>query len=78
MFGRKVLSVVAALAATSSAFPFSLKTSVVEKLDGPPAGWEKLENALNKDTSTIELRIQLINQDMAKFHDLAMNVSQYP
>jgi tripeptidyl-peptidase-1 len=86
MFMFKSLSVALALAAGSSAFPTfgallgkdtSTKTSVVEKLQGPPAGWVLDDTAkFDKDVSTIKLRIQLVNQDMDKFHDMAMNVSR--
>jgi tripeptidyl-peptidase-1 len=49
--------------------------SVREKLARPPQGWTKDESfTLDKDTSTLRLRIHLSHQDMDKFHELAMNV----
>ena len=52
-----------------------LTTSVREKLAGPPPGWMRDETVtLDKDTSTLSLRIHLVQQDMDKFHELALNV----
>ncbi|KAE9364154.1 subtilisin-like protein [Stipitochalara longipes BDJ] len=74
-----------ALSSTAFAFPATGKyarkdeqfaTSVREKLAGPPPGWTRDEGVtLDKDTSTLSLRIHLINQDMDKFHELAMNIA---
>ena len=80
MFVLKGLSVVLALASSACAFPTvgkddSFKSSVVEKLSGPPAGWVKDGSVhLDKDESIMRLRIHLVNQDMNKFHNLAMKV----
>jgi hypothetical protein len=64
---------VAVLAATCAALPTA--SVVVEKLARPPAGWIEDKSAeLDKDATTITLQIHLANQNMDKFHDLAMNV----
>jgi tripeptidyl-peptidase-1 len=80
MFLLNGLSVALALASSACAFPTvgkddSFKSSVVEKLTGPPAGWVKDDSIhLDKDDSMMRLRIHLVNQDMKKFHDFAMRV----
>jgi tripeptidyl-peptidase-1 len=52
----------------------SFKSSIREKLAGPPAGWVKDDSInINKD-SMMSLRIHLVHQDMDKFHELATNV----
>jgi tripeptidyl-peptidase-1 len=86
MFLLNTLS--AALAISSSAVALSIptvaerstndatsKSSIYEKLSGPPAGWVRDDSTtINKDISTVKLRIQLMEQNMNKFHELAMNV----
>jgi hypothetical protein len=54
-------------------------TSVFESLDTPGARWVKERDfaGLSKDEQSIELRIQLAQQNMDKFHELATNVSQH-
>lgn len=83
MLVSNVLPLVLALTAGTSAFPTfglssdrvsSLKSSVVESINAPPQGWVKDDIKFDKDASMIELRIQLVHQDMDKFHELAMNV----
>ena len=71
-----------ALATSALAFPSSpvlktdVETRVVQKLPEPPAGWKKdKDQAVDKDAATVTLRIHLKQQDMDKFHDLAMKVS---
>lgn len=50
--------------------------AVVETLDAAPTGWVKDAAAkLDKDATSITLKIHLVNQDMDKFHDLAMNIA---
>lgn len=50
--------------------------AVVEALDAAPTGWVKDASAkLDKDATSITLKIHLVNQDMDKFHDLAMNIA---
>lgn len=52
------------------------KKDVVEKLNAAPTGWVKDASAkLDKDSTSITLKIHLVNQDMDKFHDLAMNIA---
>lgn len=84
MFFRTAISIALALSSTGSAFSFfgskssrdvSFKMSVVESLAVPPAGWLLDDSTkFDKDTSTVTLRIHLVQQDMDKFHELAMNV----
>ena len=53
----------------------SLKMSVAQSISEPPAGWTKDESTkVDKDTAMMTLRIYLKQQDMDKFHDLAMKV----
>jgi tripeptidyl-peptidase I len=73
-----------ALSWSTFAFPTSenaarrsgtLKTSIFEKLNGPPAGWIKDEAAnIDKDASMIRLRIHLVQRNMGTFHELAAKV----
>ncbi|KAI1871926.1 hypothetical protein JX265_005912 [Neoarthrinium moseri] len=76
---------VAALAAGGLAFPTLglgqekrsfAATSVFESVPAPPSGWVR-ENvaAFSKDEATAELRIQLVHQNMDKFHELATNIA---
>ncbi|TVY51388.1 Tripeptidyl-peptidase sed3 [Lachnellula cervina] len=54
----------------------NFKGSVVESLSGPPLGWAKDESLkLNKEDMKISLRIHLVQQDMDKFHELAINIA---
>ncbi|KAF4627954.1 hypothetical protein G7Y89_g10196 [Cudoniella acicularis] len=54
----------------------SFKSSVYEKIEAPPAGWARSDaQKLDKDVATIKLRIHLVQQDMDKFHDLAMKIA---
>lgn len=49
--------------------------AVVEKLEAAPIGWVKDPSAnLEKDATSITLKVHLVNQGMSKFHDLAMDV----
>jgi len=84
MFLFNTVSVLLALSSSANASPTlggifrrdeALKSSVFEKLTGPPAGWIKDETAtIDKDASTVRLRFHLVQQDMGKFHDIAMKV----
>ena len=63
---------------TSNSYPshdFS-KFSVLEKLQGPPADW-KLDGGfiVDKDKTIVSLRIHLVQQGMASFHEMAMKVN---
>ncbi|KAH8695789.1 tripeptidyl-peptidase 1 precursor [Phaeosphaeriaceae sp. PMI808] len=52
------------------------KSSVVEKIANPPVGWSKDDTAkIDKDATSVTLKIHLVNQDMDKFHNLAMNIA---
>lgn len=52
------------------------KSTVYEKVAAPPVGWtQDKDQKLDKDATTIKLRIHLIQQDMDKFHEMALNVS---
>jgi tripeptidyl-peptidase-1 len=84
MFFFNTISVLLALSSSANSFPTfgalfrrdeTFKSSVFEKLASPPAGWIKDETAIiDKDASTVRLRFHLVQQDMSKFHDLAMKV----
>ncbi len=52
-------------------------SNVVEKLNAPPPGWIKddaLTALVDKDDLTMRLRFHMVQQDMDKFHDLAIKV----
>jgi tripeptidyl-peptidase-1 len=80
MFILRSLPVVAILATACVARPTNdFSKAVVEKLDAAPVGWVKDSSAkLDKDATSITLKVHLVNQDMDKFHDLAMNVWSSP
>jgi tripeptidyl-peptidase-1 len=74
------------LASTSFALPgigkyssrdVSFKTSIREKLAGPPVGWVEDASANVDKNSMMSLRIHLVHQDMDKFHELALDVSLF-
>lgn len=55
------------------------KKSVVEKINGPPAGWARDESIqVDKDAEMVKLRIHLVQQGMSDFHELAMKVGCCP
>ena len=72
------LSTVVAVALSVAALTVprdSSSSRVYEKINGPPAGWSVDDSTpIDKDLSTIRLRVQLVPQNMDKFHELAMNV----
>jgi len=78
MYTHQVLSWVSLLATACVARPASdvnFSKAVVEKLDAAPVGWVKDVSAdLDKAATSITLKVHLVNKDMDKFHDLAMNV----
>ena len=83
MFLLNTLSAALALSSSALSFPFSsdssedvtFKSSIFEKLAAPPAGWARDETVqVDKDASTVKLRIHLVQQGMEDFHDLAMKV----
>lgn len=50
--------------------------AIAEKLAAAPTGWVRDDSAkLDKDSTSITLKIHLVNQDMDKFHELAMNIA---
>ncbi|KAH6674693.1 peptidase S8/S53 domain-containing protein [Halenospora varia] len=52
------------------------KSTVYEKVAAPPVGWtQDKDQKLDKDATTIKLRIHLIQQDMDKFHEMALNIA---
>jgi hypothetical protein len=76
MFTFGSLSAVAVLAIACVARPTS--NVVVEKLESAPSGWIKDDLAkVDKDATSITLKIHLVNKDMEKFQELAMNVSDH-
>jgi len=87
MLSLNTLSVVLAFSSSVLAWPtFGLrssrdatfKSSIVAKLNGPPAGWEKDDSAkVNKDIDMVKLRIHLVQQGMSDFHDVAMKVLKF-
>lgn len=74
----KTLSAVAAVASSAAALNVPKSTGsgrVAEKLSGPPVGWAVDDSTpINKETSTMKLRVQLTPQNMGKFHELAIDV----
>jgi hypothetical protein len=81
MFVLKGLSVAVALAVTVVARPTSqidFEKSVVEMLKEAPAGWEKdASQNVEKDATSITLKIHVVNKNMDKFHEHATNVSTH-
>ena len=82
MYILRLLSAGVILAATCVARPASnvdFANTIVEKLAAAPVGWVRDSSAkLDKDSTSITLQVHLVNQDMDKFHDLAMNVRPSP
>ena len=84
MFLFNTVSAFLALSSSAIAFPTfeevfrrddTFKSSVFEKLTSPPVGWVKDEGAaVDKKASTMRLRFHLVQQEMSKFHDIAMKV----
>ena len=76
------LSPVAILATACLARPtdnVNFNSAVVEKLESAPVGWVKDSSVkLDKDSTSITLKVHLVNGDMDKFHELAMNVRSCP
>ena len=87
MVSLRFLSVAVLFAVHSIAFPTfgsdsskdaTFKSSVFESLYEPPIGWVRDDTAkVDKDSSTISLRIHLVQQNMDKFHDMAMKVVKH-
>jgi hypothetical protein len=62
----KTLSAVAAVASSAAALNVPKST---------PVGWAVDDSTpINKETSTMKLRVQLTPQNMGKFHELAIDV----
>lgn len=67
------LSGVASLVLLCDARPTS--SVLFEKVDSSPAGWVVDKAAkVDKDESSITLKIHLVNENMDAFHKLAMDV----
>lgn len=65
----------AALLSVSNALPTS--SVVLEKIDSSPQGWViDQSTVLDKDATTITLKIHLVNQRIDEFHKLALDVSR--
>lgn len=69
------LSALAILVCMADARPTG--NTVLEKVESGPAGW-MLDNSakIDRDGTFITLKIHLVNQEMDKFHKLAMDVRQ--
>lgn len=82
MYFSGVVSTVLVLAVTAVAGPVQQKrsefsSSVVEKLLAPPAGWvADPSTTFDKDEAMIKLRIHLVQNDMEKMQQLAIDVCQ--
>jgi hypothetical protein len=73
MLFSTVLSL-ATLVCVSNALPTS--SVVLEKIESSPPGWVVDHSAnIDRDATTITLKIHLVNQGMDVFHKLAMEVS---
>lgn len=79
----KSISTILAVASSVLAIPYessasrvvAFKSSVFHKLAQPPMGWERDESVIiDKDGSSIKMRIHLVQQRMGEFHDLALKV----
>ena len=76
------LSAVLALSSSALALPLvdglegvTFRSSIFEKLAKPPVGWQRDDRVqLNKEGSSVKLRIHLVQQNMRDFHDLALKV----
>jgi hypothetical protein len=79
MFVLRGLSVAFSLSIAVVARPTSqvnYEKSVAEKLEVPPIGWvQDVSEKVDKDVTSITLKIHLVNKNMDKFHEHAMNVS---
>jgi hypothetical protein len=80
MFLLKSVAVVVAVSTAAVARPAShinFAKSVAEEIASPPVGWtEDAAEKVDKDATSITLKIHLVNQDMDSFHKHAMNVSE--
>lgn len=83
MYFFSAVSVVLALSPSAFSSPtrhpkrdVSFKSSVVEKLNGPPVGWTKDDSTkVDKNVEMVKLRIHLVQQEMDKFHNMAMKIA---
>ncbi|CAG8955768.1 hypothetical protein HYFRA_00011637 [Hymenoscyphus fraxineus] len=76
MVSFKSLFVVLAISTLTFASPATQKCSVAEKLSGPPTGWEiDSGSRIDKEKGTIKLRIGLVQENMSKFHEMAMRIA---
>ena len=58
------------------ASPYGRSAHVVkEKLSSPPVGWvHDVSHKIDKDAAPIKLRINLVEQNMEKFHETVIRV----
>jgi tripeptidyl-peptidase-1 len=72
----KGIFVALAISSSALASPYGThKTSLKEKLSAPPAGWvHDAGHKIDKDASTIKLRINLVEQNIDKFHETVIRV----
>ncbi len=81
MWFIKALSASSALLTVCVALPttgtdFKTKRSIIQKHEDAPNGWTKDDTAyLDKDATSVTLRIHLVNENMDRFHSHAMNVN---
>jgi hypothetical protein len=78
MFASTIVPAVLAMAGAALALPAANGTmSVFESVVAPPSGWAKDANqAFVKSDEDIQLRIQVVHQNMDQFYEQAINVSQ--
>ncbi|KAF1955942.1 subtilisin-like protein [Byssothecium circinans] len=70
------LAALSAALLSTRAFARPTSNFVIEKLESPSVGWVKDSSAyVDKDATTITLKIHLANQNMDKFHERAMNIA---
>lgn len=75
------LSAIVAVASSVSGLNIrrsSASGRLIEKVHGPPPGWAVDDSTpINKESSMMKLRVQLVPQNVDKFHEMAINV-QFP
>jgi tripeptidyl-peptidase-1 len=76
MISLKSILVVLTISTFAIASPYGTpKTTVKEKLSAPPVGWvHDAGHKIDKDVASIKLRINLVEQNMDKFHDMVIRV----
>jgi hypothetical protein len=76
----KTLLVVLTISNSVISSPYGIPaTTIKEKLSAPPVGWvHDVAHKINKDAALIKLRINLVEQNMDKFHETVIRVRLYP